>query len=368
MNMTEGEKQLGDPRHIRRHLNTGGITYLNKINGVTAGSLSRSTEEISYFPLYLPIPRTILSIGVGQGEELHSLHQLYGSGVKIVGLDLSDLTLLQAGKRAAAQQFQADLVLGNASQLPFRKELLSGVVLSSLLHEIYSYNPNGHESWSQTIREAGRVLEESGCLFIRDFAALSSHNPASINFKTNLGLDFYEYFRGEFRAFNSWDPNYRRNFATQRAVDIEHLPAVDSSRTVTLSSRYSAEFIFHFYTFWKGYINNPTRRIDNINWKEINEAYFMPVKDNPSLAVSTEAYVANVLDTSNDEFEGSDFRLTYVGHGISTRVGMREIVEDNFDIIFLGSEPKDYKDVPLNEDPFMQKMELIFKKERQPAF
>lgn len=351
--------QEGNPKDIRDYLNAGGIGYLNNINGISEDSLDKSTKELGYLPLYLPAPRRILSVGVGQGEELHSLSRLFPNS-RIIGMDISDLALHEAQRRTSAYKIDSGLVLADASGLPFQDASLSGVVFSSLLHEIYSYSPNGHTAWRKTICEAGRVLEPGGSLVIRDPAAPSFQDPVQIQFKTNLSSDFYNYFRDEYRRFKSWGPDSRDIFASKGKAEVKHLPQADKERTVALSPRYSAEVLFHFFNFWKGHVNNQAE-IGDIHWKEINESYYLPSEDQIQVALPLAEYVSKIENVAKGALEGLGFKLRHVGHGISVRPKMREVLLEHFDIKL--GQGQDYKDLAESEDPFTKKMELVFTKD-----
>lgn len=351
--------QEGNPKDIRDYLNAGGIGYLNNINGISEDSLAKSTKELGYLPLYLPTPRRILSVGVGQGEELHSLSRLFPNS-RVIGMDISDLALHEAQRRTSMHQLNSDLVLADASRLPFKDASLSGIVFSSLLHEIYSYSLDGHTAWKRTISEASRVLEPGGGLFIRDPAAPTFKDPAQIQFKSDLSSDFYNYFRNEYRRFKSWSPDSQNAFASQGADEVRHLPQPDDHRTVTLSPRYSAEVLFHFFNFWKGFVNDQAE-IGDIHWKEINEAYYLPDEDQIQLALPPRGYISKIEDVAKDILKGSGLGLKHVGHGVSIRPKMRDVLLEYFDIKF--GSGQDYKDLSQDNDPFTQKMELVFIKD-----
>lgn len=346
----------------RDYLNSTGLRYLNFINGVSKESLMQSTKELSPLSRHLFSPRLIVDVGVGQGEETHSLVELYRqAGLEVIGVDMSDLALKFAQQRASENGLPISFVLANATNLPFETNSVSGVVLSSLLHEVYSYFPHGFEAWNQTIRGSARILEDGGCLFVRDSAGPAFKNSTEIALKTTLAQEFYEYFRKEFRAFDSWDIGSREQFKKREEIDRNHLPTLDRSGRVTLSQRYSAELIFHFFTFWKGYIQN-VGKIGNIYWKEINEVYYLPYPLDKSLVLNRAEYIERVLEEADQELQGDGFRMVCVEDGESVRPFMDEVIQENFDIKLLDHDGGVERGLDELKNPFSRKMELIFRK------
>lgn len=287
---------------------------------------------------------------------------MYGqAGSKVVGVDISDLALKQAQQRAKDNRLPALFLLGSATHLPFKSNSISGIALSSLMHEVYSYFPSGFEAWNQTIRGSARILEEGGCLFLRDSAAPDFIDNAEISFKTKLAQQFYEYFRTEFRAFSSWDSASREKFKNSEDLDRKNLPAVNKSGNVVLSQRYSAELLFHFFTFWKGYVRN-VGRIGNINWKEINEAYYLPYPLDISLALSKTEYVERVLGEANQELGDDGFEIVCIERGESVRPIMEEVVHEYFDVKLVEQNGSPKINTVELRNPFSRKMELVFRK------
>lgn len=346
----------------RDYLNSTGLRYLGFINGVSQESLVQRTRDLSPLLRCLPSPRRLVSIGVGQGEEIHALSELYSqTGLQIIGVDISDLALRQTQQRIEDNKLPALLVCGSATDLPFQANSIGGIVLSSLMHEVYSYFPSGFKAWNQTIRGSARVLEEGGCLFLRDSAAPDFVDYSQISFKTELALKFYEYFRTEFRAFSSWDKGLREQFNPDQDLNRKNLPPVDEYGRVVLSQRYGAELLLHFFTFWKGYIHN-VGRIGNINWKEINEAYYLPDPSDISIALPQSEYIEEVLGKANQELENQGFKMVCIEGGESVRPNTDKVIDENFDVQFVNQNGNPKINSTELTPLFSKKMELVFKK------
>ena len=97
---------------IQEHLDAAATHegYLDAINGTTPESLVDA--QMKMYPLQAALggnPTTggLLSVGVGQGEELHALRLVFGADVPISGIDLSKEALHRASERSA--NFKLDI-------------------------------------------------------------------------------------------------------------------------------------------------------------------------------------------------------------------------------------------------------------------
>lgn len=350
----------GGTQIVQQYLDTPGLSYLYGINGTTSESLTNRTAEIARLKKYLPLPNVIASIGVGQGEELHAINLLYSGSVrKIIGLDLSELALGEAKQRVIENDLPVDLVLGSATNLPLADESIDGIILSSVLHEIYSYTSDGREAWNKAIQEAARVLREGGCMLLRDSALPNLDGTVQIQLLTHLAREFYPYFAKEYRAFNGWE-DLKGKFSS----NIPSLPEVDSKGVVTLSIGQASEFLFHFVNFQLGYPNDQ-EFIGNQRWKELNEVYYIPKTTTSQKPMSVSEYTKEVVEQAALALRDTDFKLVCVERDLSIRPRMPAPIREHF-ILTLPDirELSPQANVDLTEQ-FCKKMELVFKKVRK---
>lgn len=354
------ELPLSNFTDIQRYIETPGLGYLNGINGTSPESLTRRAAEIARVRDHLPTPEVVISVGVGQGEELHAIHLLYGGAVrKIIGVDISQLALEAAKKRALNNHLPVEFILGSVTDLPLLDESVDGVVLSSLLHEVYSYSPDGKETWNKAVQESTRVTRKNGCILVRDSAAPNITGGIRIKPKTDLAREFYDYFRKEYRAFKGWD-NLRGKFTS----NIPALPILGTDNILTLTTGQAAEVLFHFVNFELGYPNDQ-EFIGNQRWKDLNEVYYIPNSYNPSEPMRTPEYVAEVIAQGNTALAGTEFELICAEMVYSVRPRMFKPLSEHF---FLAL-PDSSEFSPHASDKllkhFINKMELVFKKVRR---
>lgn len=345
---------------IQRYIEEPGLSYLNGINGTTLESLVKRAEEINPLKKHLPLPRVVVSVGVGQGEELHAIYMLYGGVIeRIVGVDLSQLALNSAKKRTLNANLPVDLKLGNATTLPLEDESADGIILSSLLHEVYSYSPDGKNAWNKAIQESVRVIAENGCIFIRDSAVPELRENIRLQPRTDLARAFYDYFTREYRAFNGWD-NFRGRFNS----NLPNFPPTTDLDSVILSVGQAAEVLFHFVNFEMGYPNDQ-EFIGNQKWKELNETYYIPKDPTSPEPMRTQEYVAEVIAQARIILADTDFDLICAEIGYSVRPRMFRPLCEHFYLAL----PEDTETSPQSSEElllhFINKMELIFKKVRK---
>lgn len=351
-----GQPPQGNTFSAQQYLDSAGASYLRGIGGVNRESLSRRMAETSRLKKFLPTPQTILSIGVGQGEELHALHALYDGNVrKIIGVDLSATALITARNRVAEYKLPVEFLQANATSLPLRNETVDGVLLSSILHEIYSYSADGKKAWNAAIQESTRVLAENGCMFIRDSAAPELEGAIKIKLRTNLSREFYDYFASGYRTFEGWED--AGEGLTSGASDF---PSRETD-TVRLSIGQAAELLFHLVNFQMGH--NEDRMLNkNPRWKELNETYYIPGESGEPMRI--EEYASEILHQGNKVLEGTPYELICVNQALSIRPRMIDLICQHF-LLTLPDKSMTTDESEELVKYFINKMELVFRKIRK---
>lgn len=102
---------------------------------------------------YIPETARVLDYGCGTGPLASEF-----TPKNYVGYDISDLMVARARKENPAYTF--------TSTLP--TSTFDVVLLSSLLHEVYSYNDKSRAEVVRVLREAGSLLRPGGSIVIRD--------------------------------------------------------------------------------------------------------------------------------------------------------------------------------------------------------
>lgn len=249
--------------HLDRAAQAGG--YLDAINGTSPESLIDG--QMKMHPLRAALGglavEPIVSVGIGQGEELHALRSVFGPETPIIGIDLSHAALERAQERADTHRLRYDLMEADACQLPFAPESLSAVVLSAIIHEVYSYNmPNGQQAYEASIAEAARTLRPGGVLYAREFCSPSQEEPVKLIPISEEAAEFYDYFTSVF------DTGLETEDAGKHGINLDKDGQLQRTGDLT-------QILLHFRNFW----NDRTKGLTEIgdkNWKELRESYVLP--------------------------------------------------------------------------------------------
>ena len=248
--------------------------YLDAINGDTKDPVKHHMNKLSL--LKDKNPNSVLSIGVGGGEEIQALQQLFPNA-EVIGLDISPKTVETAREKASG-----NYVLGNSLLLPFKRNSVDTIILSCVLHEVYSYMPNKLESWRQAVRSAVETLAPEGTMLVRDPAAPSRKDFVITELVTPEAIRFYDYFSESF---------------------VDTLP-LRRNRTVQLERTQAAEMLMHFRNFMKDLKRGDVDWGD-INWKELTENYFIY---DQGVSLSPQQYMTE-LETSTKNIRVSKFNM-----------------------------------------------------------
>lgn len=180
--------------------------YLNQLRGNTEekiGDLIRALEN-DELPEINGVIR-VLEVGVGSGDSIERLrYEIKDPTLEIVGTDLIEGLVV----RVHNPDQQVFGVVSDLSDLPFGENSISGINISSVLHEAISYNEKllsgkiGVGDYISTVfKKLNTVLAPEGKIFYRDVgyeggegALLGRYSPELQYFITNFDRDFREKF------------------------------------------------------------------------------------------------------------------------------------------------------------------------------
>jgi len=100
----------------------------------------------------------ILDIGSGEGRHVMQLAQ---AGFDVVGLELTQAGTKTANKKLKNRKLRANLILGDAHNLPFIDQYFDSVI------SIQVFQFNDWKGAGLCFSEAGRVLKKKGLFFLR---------------------------------------------------------------------------------------------------------------------------------------------------------------------------------------------------------
>jgi ubiquinone/menaquinone biosynthesis C-methylase UbiE len=348
---------------IRRHLDSAGDNYLNSINGTTPESLIVTIDKLRPIKQFARPGGTVVSIGVGQGEEIHALNELFmGTDTSVIGLDIADSALHKAAERIRSNELSASLIGANAAELPLADQSVNGVVLSAILHEIYSYHASASQIWEQTVIESARVLADNGVILLRDFAAPDLKDPVRLGFNNGLPKSFYNYFAKEFRAFNSWGIDGHA-IREENPWPDDYFPAIDpDTASVVLPLDRVGELVLHYRNFWSDMQKGVTQ-IGDSGWKEVNEVYYVPSQSSTS-GMGMNEYIERVVSVADHSLEGTGYRLVPVMRNVSGRPGTSEFLSRHFKVAFANAIGFEEQTTRYLIDQTTGKMEIILRKQK----
>jgi len=289
-------------KETQNHLDRANSRYTN--NADTAQIIFEKSDEFNFKQQSKNI-KSILNIGLGNGLELLPLYNTYlAPDTNIFGIDLSRVSIRLSQEMASNAVLPKDNIhfsLADAAQLPFADRLFDLVLMNSLLHEVFSYSPYGLSNWASSIKEAARILNINGLLYIEDFWAPSYEGIVHIELKTKFAKDFYDYFCNQFRCFNSFGRESSLFFQPE-IKDLQNHFSINTRRkdSISLGSSLALEFITHFRIFMNDFAANETWFGDE-DWIEINERYYLS-EDGIFSLFDLDKYINEISRICSSEF------------------------------------------------------------------
>ncbi len=150
-NKTYGAQRRGDRGAYERYLK-GMDTSMRQKVALTAAHL-RSSGRIA-------------DMGMGSGTGSEALASLYPA-LDVVGVDVEPTMVELARERYALENLS--FTVGDIATAVFEEQSLDGILNSSVLHHVTSFNGYGPERASDALRTQVTQLCEGGVLIVRDF-------------------------------------------------------------------------------------------------------------------------------------------------------------------------------------------------------
>jgi SAM-dependent methyltransferase len=304
-------------------------------------------------------PKSIVSVGVGSGAELIALAKQFNPlHTQIYGLDLSKNAIDNVAEMMKDQKLEVNFIVGSATNVHFQKNSIDVIIESSLLHEIYSYMPDGKKSWVEAISTVPWQMANNGIFILRDFSLPDYNGNVEIKFISDFSIKFYNYFQKYYRIFEGWNGKQNKVMSNLE-VEYNSYPLLNASNSISIPFSKAAELILHFKNFYQDYKNNSVT-FGDLKWKEINETYFIP---NPLKSefspIAKNEYVQAVLKTTKNVMQGTGYELICIQDMISTKEKMVELFKYHFRLNSTSNTAIDEHDLFLEATG---KMELVFKK------
>ncbi|WNG33151.1 methyltransferase domain-containing protein [Archangium violaceum] len=131
-----------------------------------AGMDASMQQKVALTTAHFPTRGRVADMGSGSGRGTHDLACLY-SGLELVGVDINPVSVDMAA--ASYQRPNLRFVVGDIADPVFPPESLDGVLDSSVLHHVTSFNGFSLARLEECLDNQVRALRTGGVIIIRDF-------------------------------------------------------------------------------------------------------------------------------------------------------------------------------------------------------
>ena len=123
-------------------------------------------QKIALTTAHFPTRGVIADMGSGSGRGTFDLAQLYHN-LELVGVDINPVSVEQSAEKYQAPNLR--FAVGDIADRVFPENSLDGILNSSVLHHVTSFNDYDIRQISRTLRNQVAQLKSGGTLIIRDF-------------------------------------------------------------------------------------------------------------------------------------------------------------------------------------------------------
>ena len=131
-----------------------------------AGMDASMQQKIALTTAHFPSRGKIADMGSGSGSGTFDLARLYG-GLELVGVDINPVTVEYSNNHYRAENLK--FVTGDIAEKVFGDASLDGILDSSVLHHVTSFNGFDRAQITRTLKNQVAQLRTGGVLIIRDF-------------------------------------------------------------------------------------------------------------------------------------------------------------------------------------------------------
>ena len=123
-------------------------------------------QKVALTTAHFPVRGRIADMGSGSGRGTFDLASLY-DGLELIGVDINPVSVERA--REKFQRPNLSYVVGDISQMVFPANSLDGILNSSVLHHVTSFNNFDVARVLTTLDNQVAQLRLGGVIIIRDF-------------------------------------------------------------------------------------------------------------------------------------------------------------------------------------------------------
>ena len=153
-------------------------------------------QKVALTTAHFPVRGRIADMGSGSGRGTFDLASLY-DGLELVGVDVNPISVERAHKRF--QRPNLSYVVGDISQMVFPANSLDGILDSSVLHHVTSFNNFDVNRVLTTLDSQVAQLKASGVIIIRDFVIPDGPEQVFLDLPLTDGA-LFEVFARDWRS------------------------------------------------------------------------------------------------------------------------------------------------------------------------
>ena len=208
-----------------------------------AGMDASMQQKIALTTAHFPSRGKIADMGSGSGSGTFDLAKLY-KNLELVGVDINPVTIEYSQNHYKAENLK--FAVGDIADNVFPENSLDGILDSSVLHHVTSFNDYDINQIFKTLKNQVAQLKQGGVLIIRDFVVPDdAEKLIFIDLPNDDGKSTGEIFELSTSAlFKIFARDFRSGLNLNEPVEYEKLdcPLPHFSRFRT-TLRYAAEFV-----------------------------------------------------------------------------------------------------------------------------
>ena len=221
-----------------------------------AGMDSSMQQKVALTTAHFPVRGRIADMGSGSGRGTFDLASLY-DGLELVGVDVNPVSVERAHEKF--QRRNLSYVVGDISQMVFPSNSLDGILDSSVLHHVTSFNNFDVNRVFTTLDNQVAQLKPGGVIIIRDFVIPDGPEQVFLDLPLTDGSDrlstaaLFEVFAKQWRS--SVNPHGPVPFAvleSPRAGFVRFLLTLRAAAEFVLRKDYRADWeteVLEEYTY-----------------------------------------------------------------------------------------------------------------------
>ena len=151
-----------------------------------AGMDSSMQQKVALTTAHFPVRGRIADMGSGSGRGTFDLASLY-HGLELVGVDINPISVQRAAEKFRRPNLS--YVVGDISEMVFPKASLDGILDSSVLHHVTSFNNFDVNRVFATFDNQVAQLKPGGVIIIRDFVIPDGPEYVFLDLPANNGKD-----------------------------------------------------------------------------------------------------------------------------------------------------------------------------------